>query len=620
MSAAVLGAHIIEFDGDGRKLLRSMNDLEKSSARTARLVETNIGSAFAKAQEQSTMSVAGMARQHRAQVLRDFAELKNAQKAAVDGQKSAADKAATAWKRQGESATTSAAAVGQIALGWKDVKNGVENFPMATLGGIGLKLGLIAMAAKFAAQAVYDFSNAITKDGDQAWEMMLFDPARKAKKNVQSGIADIYDIGVSYFSGNPIGYDSMDPVKRGSKEPAWRGMNVEKQLNALRLQRASLTDNRAALEQVYTAMDKVTSIELRGAEISEDNIKLILQETKATRDLSTSIEQQAKALGNRSQILELQKQVAEMKGDFGAADDAAASIDEVSQAMMRLQNVPPDVIAKVAALSKEIRGLQTAQREASRWNMKSDLGLQILDIVGSGEERADARAREAHRVRVESYKGDAELIEQSRALLDAQLRQIDIEYGRDWRGLCEQMLLDYDNFDRGLVTAAERTVGAMNDLFGEVFFDAMTGNLHELDDAFKSFFKSIVREIANLLARQATAAILSKAFGFGIATAANGAVWPGGFQAFANGGIVNRPTLGLIGEGDHNEAIVPLPDGKSIPVVMKNGGGTQVAQNLTIGIVGDSSMQAQPDQIITVVMADLRRNGPLRRTIMQTCR
>jgi len=36
--------------------------------------------------------------------------------------------------------------------------------------------------------------------------------------------------------------------------------------------------------------------------------------------------------------------------------------------------------------------------------------------------------------------------------------------------------------------------------------------------------------------------------------------------AFANGGVVSGPTLSLIGEGKYNEAVVPLPDGKSIPV------------------------------------------------------
>lgn len=43
--------------------------------------------------------------------------------------------------------------------------------------------------------------------------------------------------------------------------------------------------------------------------------------------------------------------------------------------------------------------------------------------------------------------------------------------------------------------------------------------------------------------------------------------WEGaGFTPFANGGVVSGPTLGLIGEGKYNEAVVPLPNGKSIPV------------------------------------------------------
>jgi TP901 family phage tail tape measure protein len=39
--------------------------------------------------------------------------------------------------------------------------------------------------------------------------------------------------------------------------------------------------------------------------------------------------------------------------------------------------------------------------------------------------------------------------------------------------------------------------------------------------------------------------------------AADGAYWQGGFQAFAKGGIVTKPTLGLIGEGNENEFIIP---------------------------------------------------------------
>jgi hypothetical protein len=57
---------------------------------------------------------------------------------------------------------------------------------------------------------------------------------------------------------------------------------------------------------------------------------------------------------------------------------------------------------------------------------------------------------------------------------------------------------------------------------------------------------------------------------------ANGGIAAGGFTAFANGGMVTGPTMGLVGEGKYNEAIVPLPDGKSIPVQMTgtSGGGS----------------------------------------------
>jgi tape measure domain-containing protein len=67
---------------------------------------------------------------------------------------------------------------------------------------------------------------------------------------------------------------------------------------------------------------------------------------------------------------------------------------------------------------------------------------------------------------------------------------------------------------------------------------------------------------------------------------ANGGVAGGGWKpfpvaAFANGGMVTGPTLGLVGEGKYNEAIVPLPDGRSIPVQMKgaSGGGLREAMS-----------------------------------------
>ena len=65
---------------------------------------------------------------------------------------------------------------------------------------------------------------------------------------------------------------------------------------------------------------------------------------------------------------------------------------------------------------------------------------------------------------------------------------------------------------------------------------------------------------------------------------------PGGVTGYANGGIVKRPTLGLVGEGKTNEAVVPLPDGKAIPVNMN---GTANTNNVTVNVAMDGAGNAQ---------------------------
>ena len=73
---------------------------------------------------------------------------------------------------------------------------------------------------------------------------------------------------------------------------------------------------------------------------------------------------------------------------------------------------------------------------------------------------------------------------------------------------------------------------------------------------------------------------------------ANGGIAKGGFRAFASGGVVNKPTVGLVGEGKYNEAVVPLPDGKSIPVMGSTG---STENNVTVNVTVDSNGNAKSD-------------------------
>jgi hypothetical protein len=149
---------------------------------------------------------------------------------------------------------------------------------------------------------------------------------------------------------------------------------------------------------------------------------------------------------------------------------------------------------------------------------------------------------------------------------------------------------------------------SIGDSFGTAFKGIITGSM-TAQEALAGMFQSIADSFADMVAQMiaewlkaqlirgfqslfsaalpslgATAGGLSSAFGAagptfnpaaftGGFSFANGGIASGGFTAFANGGMVTGPTMGLVGEGKYNEAIVPLPDGRSIPVQMKGPGG-----------------------------------------------
>jgi tape measure domain-containing protein len=94
------------------------------------------------------------------------------------------------------------------------------------------------------------------------------------------------------------------------------------------------------------------------------------------------------------------------------------------------------------------------------------------------------------------------------------------------------------------------------------------------------------------------------------------------FEEFAKGGIVNGPTAALIGEGGMNEAVVPLPNGKAIPVDMRGASGGNVNSNVTVNVTNDgSSSDSDPngpaklgkaiDTAVRKVIMDERRSGGL---------
>jgi len=166
-----------------------------------------------------------------------------------------------------------------------------------------------------------------------------------------------------------------------------------------------------------------------------------------------------------------------------------------------------------------------------------------------------------------------------------------------------------------LTTAAQGLGSAFSDAFSQAVTGSMTAQ-----EALSSFFSNLGKMFIDMAAEMIAQYMVMKAIGLiasffpgganmggagyfdpltGRGTAgpnfglANGGIINGHFMPvtpFASGGMVTGPTLGLVGEGRFNEAVVPLPNGKSIPVELGGASGNNIATNITVNV---SNGQAQ---------------------------
>ena len=89
---------------------------------------------------------------------------------------------------------------------------------------------------------------------------------------------------------------------------------------------------------------------------------------------------------------------------------------------------------------------------------------------------------------------------------------------------------------------------------------------------------------------------------------AMGGIFPGGLKSLQKGGTVDQPTLGLVGEGGMNEAVVPLPNGRSIPVDMKGGAGVNINVSVNAEDRGDDAANKRFGKQIAMQIREQVRN------------
>jgi hypothetical protein len=150
----------------------------------------------------------------------------------------------------------------------------------------------------------------------------------------------------------------------------------------------------------------------------------------------------------------------------------------------------------------------------------------------------------------------------------------------------KQNLTDNINLTKQLGVEASKAFG---DSMQKGIQGVIEGTM-SMKDAFKGMAKAILQSLAQVLAKMMTMRILSSAFGIPMAEGGIIPMAKGGIKGYASGGIATEPTY-LVGEAGP-EAVVPLPDGRKIPVDLGGNGGTN---NVTINVDASGSTSSTGD-------------------------
>lgn len=201
-----------------------------------------------------------------------------------------------------------------------------------------------------------------------------------------------------------------------------------------------------------------------------------------------------------------------------------------------------------------------------------------------------------------------------------------------------------EGFQQGILDAT-RHLDSLGEVGAEIAFtlqdnlvgaaDAFIDGVRRGEDAYRAFARVMLREIQKIIVQLAIAAALQAALsgGGGSVTstapgpdtglsAAKGGVFPEFGGRFGHGGIApGRSQLINVGEGGRREAVVPLPDNRSIPVDLRGAGGFNITNNFHFqGSSGESLEQVRRNrnEIVAIINRSIQNNeGGMRRTIQE---
>lgn len=308
---------------------------------------------------------------------------------------------------------------------------------------------------------------------------------------------------------------------------------------------------------------------------------------------------------SKNLLTELEALKLKLPENISEIEEAMSQVEKITQSDIAITN-QIDLKNAVAPMAEQTKQLQNQLLEDTRASKKA-----LFEEEQEFESKKFA-------LKVKAVGEETELAKEGmRQFTALQKAQLDV-FTKDNRTQLQKLAIDWQNTTEQLDSAS---VGWLNNATDALVEFTKTGKLN-----FRSLAQSIITDLIRIKIQQQLGAVITQVSGGGgaggiggfleglVGSAPLGGAGTGdsimGFlsrlnpfadggimtalgsmnlKKYANGGIASTPQLALFGEGKMNEAYVPLPDGRSIPVTMKGGANGGGETNITIQINNDGA-------------------------------
>ena len=298
--------------------------------------------------------------------------------------------------------------------------------------------------------------------------------------------------------------------------------------------------------------------------------------------------QERRLLLERNLIHNAAKQYEEQINAIQGLDEATRQriLGSISKELERQLAIVNQQAAQYKQLTQYQRDLQSALRQTSLMDeaarLRSPLGQErLVELLQSGVSPAQAQAE------FQTEKTNERL----RTLREG-FQGLSSEINTGFAEALTNIATDFENLQQHGLNFIQTMANAFKSLANTIIQEMTRAMINK---AVSSLFNLVMPAIGSFAGGAQIGQQVNMPTGVGIG-AGNGILQNAGGQGFgtfgpnfgirqfATGGLVTGPTLGLIGEGRFNEAVVPMPNGKSIPVDLGGAAGSNISTNIVVNM------------------------------------